>query len=159
MATLRREEPAPNGTPVARTWGSDIANGVLEPTLKDLPENLATWFPRGVWGPAEGPADSEIASIAYGIGSGDKYIVSVNGRGASAIWCEKVSDVVVGLGWSLVRPDGSLTQYRTLESVFEWLDESPGPGPVDPYIEAAEALEAIGAGWVRLGALARSLVE
>lgn len=164
IATLRGVEGHPGrGVKVARCWSGDICGeNLYSPDLSHLdplPEELATWFDRGVWGLTEGPEEL-IGAIGYGIGRGDAYNLRDHSRGASAIWPEGNADQVLGLGWMIHYPDGSLTQYRALESVFEWSDDDPGPGPGDdPYILAAEALETIGDGWLRLGGLLRSLAE
>lgn len=164
ISTLRGSEENPGGgVKVARCWSGDICgDNLYSPDLSHhdpLPAELATWFDRGVWGPAE-PADAIQAAIGYGIGKGDAYNLRDHLRGASAIWPEGNSDQVLGLGWIVHWPDGSLTDHRCLETVFAWGEgDDPGPGGGDWIELASSGLIKISEGLTLAGAGFQELAE
>lgn len=106
----------PNGGPVqgARVarWWKDVD--------KLLPEDLATWWDKGVWGPTD-----ELGRVAFGTGQGDYYFPQDGDVGATALWVEGVSDCLTNLGTL------GGTEHQTLATTFQWEEAGP-PDPVPP---------------------------
>lgn len=97
---------------VRGTQGLRVARWWPDPSLSDLPTDLATWKGQGVWATVkpEGHCD-------FGMGPGDYYFAP-NG-GASWYWVQGASDCCQG--WGMLAG----TNHRHLDITFEWVKGEP----------------------------------
>ena len=115
-----------HGAPAA---GIDVARWWDDISLPPLPDHLAYWRARGVYGPTNSAGD-----VGFGMGAGDGYDPHwpLDGLPVSEIWARDNSDRIHGLGWIWA------TNHLHIDVTFRRVtgDEPPVEPPGDGDLKA-----------------------